>query len=253
MKLFILSLFAYLLTSVAAQASVRSDVAVLEASEGIQSLSQQMAKDYLLYCIYPAKQTSVAKINDDLKELNEHIKKISLNSSDPKTKMILSYFTTQNEVIRELLDKGSSTESILDMVEISDVLSEGAQSIASRHQYPFNDEERMLMLTKKLATLFGSLVKYYMVSCINPSDKIALDAIKKTETEIDAKIDILNAYEYVGDAIADKTSINKSWNVLRNYARRVNQVNVPALLSILGDHIQSSLYDLGIYHSRNQQ
>jgi hypothetical protein len=233
-------------------AAIRSDVVVIEASEGVQYSVQEIAKDYLLGYIYPAKYSLKKNIYTNIKILDANIKKIATNTQDKKSKGILSYFSTQKAQVTEFLDKKQNRESVETMVGFSELFTEGSKSIAKQHHYSFENEEKMLMLTKEMTTLVGGIVKYYIAIEINPDDKSNKRSIEKFIRAFNRDLKRVNQYTYSSDVKAYRASLNRLWRVMTTYLSQADNVKVPALLSILSKDIQKSLDKLSVYHSKSR-
>jgi len=234
------------------EAAVRSDVVVIEASEGVQNSTQEIAKDYLLHYIYPEKRAFKKNLYENLIKLDSNIKSIATNTKDKKTKGILSYFATQKAEIMALLKKKSTLDEAESMVGFSEIFSEGSKSIMKHHIYDFSKEENMLMLTKEMRTLLGSIVKYYIAIEINPKDKAYRKKLQHAMDQFEKNLKQINDYVY-NDQIKDtKRYLNRSWSVMQTYLQRVDEIKAPALLSLSSKNMQSALETLSIYHSKNQ-
>jgi len=234
------------------EAAIRSDVSVIEASEGVQYSVQEIAKDYLLGHLYPQNRSLQKRIQNNLEVLDESIQQIATNTKDKKTKGILSYFITQKSQIIELLKQKDDNESIETMVEISEIFSEGSKSIAKQHTYSFTKEEKMLMLTKEMMTLIGSIIKYSIAIDIDPHNKENKKSIKRAMERFVQDLEHLNQYTYGVEMIKKKESLNRSWRTVYIYLNKKDPLKIPALLSISSKNIQKVLEVLSVYHSKNK-
>ncbi len=234
------------------EAAVRNDVVVIEASEGVQNSTQEIAKDYLLHYIYPKKRSYSRRLLINLKKLDENIKLIAINTKAKKTKGILSYFATQKVQVLTLIKEKPNIDTVESMIGFSEIFSEGAKSIMHHHIYTFSDEETMLMLTKEMSTLLGSMVKYYAAIEIIPKNKVYRKKIENAMKKFEKDLQRINQYRYSKKMRIIQKSLNKSWYVMKNYLTRVDEVKVPALLSLASERMQSTLEIFSIYHSKNQ-
>ncbi len=234
------------------EAAVRSDVVVLEASEGVQYSTQEIAKDYLLSYVYPQKRSFRKRVYNNLKVLDNNIKAIATHTKDKKTKGILSYFATQKAQIIELLNDKSTSDGIESMVGFSEIFVEGSKSISKHHSYSFSKEEKMLMLTREMSTLLGNIAKYYVAIGINVKDLSYRRNMKKMVKIFQEDLKKLNQYSYGDELRETKIYLNRSWYAMQAYLNKVDSVKAPALLSISSRNIQITLEKLSIYHSKNQ-
>jgi len=234
------------------EAAVRSDVVVIEASEGVQYSVQEIAKDYLLGYIYPQKESIKTKIYQNIEVLDQNIKKIATNTKDKKTKGILSYFATQRSQIMELLNQKYNNESVETMVSFSEIFSEGSRSISNQHSYLFSEEEKMLMLTKEMMTLVGAIVKYCIAIEIDPENRSNRSNMEIAISTFREDLKQINRYSYSDEVMREKKSLNRSWGVMNVYVNKIDTLKVPALLSISSRNIQKALQSLSVHHSKSQ-
>jgi len=252
MRRILVSFMFYVSMMVVAEAAIRSDVAVITASEDLQYSTQEIAKDYLLNYIYPTKTSFHKEAYSNLLTLDSKIKAIITNTNDQKTKGILSYFATQKADIVDILKGKVVSDSIEPIVGISEIFVEGSQSIMTRHQYKFSEEERMLMLTKEMRTLLGAMIKYYAALRINPKDIGYRKGMKKSMHAFEKDLSVINHYVYGTQINTTKEYLKRSWTVLSAYLQKIDTVKSPALLSIVSKNMQKMLNDLSTYHSKNQ-
>jgi len=234
------------------EAAVRSDVVVIEASEGLQHSTEEIAKNYLLHYIYPKKRAFRKNFYHNLKVLDNNIKLIATNTKDKKTKGILSYFATQKAQVVALLNQKASIEEVESIVGFSEIFSEGSNSIMRHHIYAFSAEEKMLILTKEMTTLLGSIVKYYVAIEVSPKDKAYRKRMQQAMMLFEKNLRQVNQYTYSKEREETKAYLNRSWHVMQFYLKRVDQVKAPALLSISSKNMQEALQSLSVYHSKNQ-
>jgi len=234
------------------EAAVRSDVVVIEASEGVQYSTQKIAKDYLLSYVYPEKRSFRKRVYNNLIVLDKNIKAIATHTKDKKTKGILSYFATEKAQIIELLNEKSTSEGAESMVGFSEIFVEGSKSISKHHSYNFSKEEKMLMLTREMSTLLENITKYYVAIGINVKDLSYRKNMKKMVSFFQEGLKNLNQYSYSDELKETKVYLNRSWRVMQAYLNKVDSLKAPALLSISSKNIQMTLEKFSIYHSKNQ-
>jgi len=112
---FILSIILGIISN--GDASTRSDVKIIEASEDIRYLSQKIAKEYLYLYYNPNKINLRDKIRENMKNLKRSIKEISINTQNNQSKDILNFLTYTNEEIQILLNKKLSNDKSILMLD----------------------------------------------------------------------------------------------------------------------------------------
>jgi hypothetical protein len=84
-------------------AATRTDVNVLEATEGIRYLSQVITKSYLYLYANPRKREVAQKIREQLNELVKDIRIISISTNDEDTRTVLEFLVYSKDQIEELV------------------------------------------------------------------------------------------------------------------------------------------------------
>ena len=249
-RLFQISLFLVALT-LSINASTRGDVKVIEATENIRYLSQKIVKDYLFYALYPKKELQ-SSLDTTLSSLSEDLRIIATTTKDSDTKDILEFLAYSKDQIEDIIKSKINEENLALMMDYSETLLEGADSIAEAHKYDFSSGEKMLMVAKKINYLLERVMKYYIalhVGYNTPTNKEQLQiAVENLEDNL-AKID---SYQYPKELKVVKSSIDRSWNANKTFISDINNLFIPKLLSISVDYMENLVTQIEIYHSKNQ-
>jgi len=160
-------LFTMTLLTLNSFASSRSDVKIIEATENIRYLGQKISKDYLYLYHNPKKIELKEVLEKDIDDLESSIYDIDMSTINTDSKNILDFLTYNKDEIKDLLTQSTDKERSILILDYSESFLEGANSIASSHIYAFSDEEKMLMLMKKLEYLLERVSKYYIASNLN--------------------------------------------------------------------------------------
>ena len=120
--------------------STRGDVKILEATENIQYLSQKIATDYLFFYKNPENIILKNQLYKNIDNLQFYIKEIR-DIADAKegiyTQNLLNYFTYRLEQIKYIPNEKINIPKIEFILKSSEILLEGAKSIAKEHRYNF--------------------------------------------------------------------------------------------------------------------
>jgi ribosomal protein L18E len=237
--------------AISASGATRGDVKVIEATEDIRYLSQKIVKDYLFYSLHPKKELQLS-LDTTLSSLSKDLRTIATTTKDSDTKDILEFLAYSKEQISEIIKSKSTEENTALMMDYSETLLEGADSIAEAHKYDFSSGEQMLMTSKKINYLLERVMKYYIAlhSGYNtPTNKeqlqIAIDNIEENLAKI-------NAYTYPDDMKMVQDRVNEAWSANRVFVSDVNNLFIPKLLSISVDYMENLITQIEIYHSKNQ-
>ena len=237
--------------SIFSSASTRGDVKVIEATENLRYLSQKIVKDYLFYALYPKKELQVS-LDVTLSSLSEDLRIIATTTKDSDTKDILEFLAYSKDQIEDIIKSKINEENLALMMDYSETLLEGADSIAEAHKYDFSSGEKMLMTAKKINYLLERVMKYYIAlhaGYNTPTNKEQLQIAVENLEENLAKID---NYKYPKELTMVKESIDKSWNANKTFISDLNNLFIPKLLTISVDYMENLVTQIEIYHSKNQ-
>ncbi|SFV55282.1 Nitric oxide-responding transcriptional regulator Dnr (Crp/Fnr family) [hydrothermal vent metagenome] len=233
-------------------AATRGDVKIIESSENIRYLSQKVAKDYLYYYRYPEDHLIREKLDNALGKLGSDFRVIATTTKDKDTKDILEFLAYSKEQIAQIFETAPNEEKAALMLDYSETLLEGADSIAAAHKYDFSKEEAMLMSAKKIEYLLQRVMKYYMavhVGFETPTNKEQMqNAVKMLEKNL-ARID---AYAYPETMKQVKVTLLDSWKKNKYYLDRSDMLFIPGLMFLSGTYLESVVAQIALYHSKNQ-
>jgi len=234
------------------EASTRSNVKIIEASEKIRFLSQKIAKEYLYLYYNPKKINLKNVLSQNMKKLETNIQTIALNTQNDESKNILNFLTYTNEEIKTLLSEKADNDKSILILDYSETFVEAANSIQYLHKYEFSHEEKMLMNLKELEYLLERVTKYYMASIMN------LNKISNTQHMKDALLNVeeilitIKEYPYPKRMKKERKKIIAYWKNNKKIIEQSSELSVPNLLSIFIKNFQESIKKLALYHKKNQ-
>lgn len=236
------------------QAATRGDVKIIEASENIRYLSQIVAKNYIFYYLYPQKQKRkmVKLLNKSIEELNDNFRMIAITSKDSDTKDILEFLAYSKEQIKEILDKEPDDETTALMLDYSETIIEGADSISSSYNYKFSKEEAMWMVTKKVTYLLQRVTKYYMAVNSGFDNITNKEQLQDTINKLDENIVIINKYQYPKILQKEINSMNMSWRENRTFLSKSKNLFIPVIMFVSIAYLENIINKISLYHSKNQ-
>jgi hypothetical protein len=237
--------------SILSVASTRGDVKVIEASENIRYLSQKIVKDYLYYTLHPKKELQNS-LHSTLALLSDDLRIIATTTKDSDTKDILEFLAYSKDQIDQIIKDKINNENSALMLDYSETLLEGADSIASAHKYDFSPGEQMLMVAKKINYLLERVMKYYIAMRAGYNTPTNNEQMQVALENIESNIAILNNFKYPSNLKAIQNSMNESWGANRYYFENSNKLFIPKLMSISVDYMENLITEIEIYHSKNQ-
>jgi DNA repair ATPase RecN len=234
-------------------ASTRADVNILEATENIRYLSQKIAKSYIYYYANPKKEYVRQEIAQDLDMLVGDIRTIAITTGDDDTKNILEFLSYNKEQISDLVNRKPDKEKVALMLDYSETLLEGANSIARKHTYEFNQNEKMLMYGKNIEFLAERGTKYYLAVGVGLGSKINREQMKESLDEMEKNLARIEAYGgYPSDLQSARSELKETYDVTSRIFAEEKKVFLSNLANLATRRIKS-LTDLFIlFHSKNQ-
>ncbi len=247
---FVVALF--LCVSIPVSASTIRDAKILEASENIKYITQKIAKDYIYMYIYPNKKELKRDILDSIKKMEKNIQTIAANTKDEKIKYILDFFAYEKEQIKIVISNKQTKSNANAVLDFSEAVTEGAESIAGSIQYEFSFEESMFMRSKDINYLTERLAKYYMVLKSDIDNATIKDKLAETIQNTNDNIAKIEQYTYPGELNSKKENMIKLWRSNRYFYEKGNTLKVPSIIMLATEGVQTLAAELSIHHSRGE-
>ena len=232
--------------------ATRGDIKVIEASENIRYLSQKMVKEYLFFYRYPDNMLIKQKLQEKLAQLNESFHLIVTTTKDSDTKDILDFLAYSKDQIEEIFKSVPDEEKSALMLDYSETLLEGADSIAKAHRYNFSQEEKMFMLTKEMEYLLERIIKYYMAQNVGFENTTNQEAMREALKQFEKNLQKINSYSYEGETLEDVAKLNRGWEATDNILSEENNPFIPKLMFLSVHYLENIVTNIGLYHSKNQ-
>lgn len=233
-------------------AATRSEVNVLEATENIRYLSQRLSKNYLYLYANPLKTEIRKEIQSDLAGLVKNIRIISMTTSDEDTKNILEFLTYSKDQITQLIKEKPTKERAALMLDYSETLLEGANSIAKEHSYLFSKSEQMLMVGKSIDYLLERGAKYYLALGIGLGTEVNRKQMQESIDTLEEKIRILEKYNYPKEMLVSKKNLENFWEVTKSFFDRQKKIFVSNLMVLATNELEKIDARFILYHRKNQ-
>ncbi len=230
----------------------RGDIKILEATENIRLLSQQIVKEYLFLFKTPQKEQLKERLNRHLVKLNNDLRAIATTTKDSDTKDILEFLAYSKDQIAQTLTEPIDEERAALMLDYSETLLEGADSIAAAHTYDFTKEERMLMVTKQMEYLIERIMKYYMAVHVGFDNPTNRDQMHEAIAELNANVQIVEGYQYPEEIDTLKDEMISGWYIIGTFLGRSETLFIPKLMLMSTAYLEEQIGQIALYHNQNQ-
>ncbi len=232
--------------------ATRGDIKVIEASENIRYLSQKMVKDYLFFYKNQDKIEVKRGLDRALEELSNDFRIIATTTKDGDTKDILEFLAYSKDQIEEIFTEKADKERAALMLDYSETLLEGADSIARAHKYDFSDEEKMLMVTKEMEYLLERVTKYYMALHVGFDNSTNKEQMKESIIQLTQNVEQINGYSYPSEFQVMQTKIDESWTANMSFLSQSDTLFIPKLMFASIDYMEDIVVQIALHHSKNQ-
>jgi len=250
-KIFYISLL-FLGVTLFSEAATRGDIKVIEASENIRFLSQKIVKDYLFFYKNQDKLEVKRRLERSLDKLNDDFRIIATTTKDGDTKDILEFLAYSKDQIEQMFNEKADKESAALMLDYSETLLEGADSIATAHKYDFSDEEKMLMITKKIEYLLERVMKYYIAVHVDFNTPTNQEQMKQAINKIEESLVEISLYNYPEEMQTVQNNLNQSWKANREFLNKSDSLFIPKLMFTSVTYMADMIDQLALHHSKNQ-
>jgi len=230
----------------------RRDIKILEATENIRLLTQQIAKEYLFLFKTPQQALIKDKLNKLLVKLSNDLRVIAETTKDRDSKDILEFLAYSKDQISQTLTEKLDKEQAALMLDYSETLLEGADSIAAAHAYDFTEEERMLMRTKQMEYLVERIMKYYMALHVGFDNPTNRDQMREAVDDLNLNIEKIDAYAYPEKIALVKDETVKGWSVIEDFLAKSKTLFIPKLMLISTAYLEEKIEVIALHHSQNQ-
>jgi len=230
----------------------RGDIKIIEATENIRFLSQQIVKEYLFLFVTPQKEAVKADLKKRLVSLSNNIRMISATTKDADSKDILEFLAYSKDQIAQTVTEKITEENAALMLDYSETLLEGADSIAAAHAYNFTSEERMLMVTKQMEYLIERIMKYYMALHVGFDNPTNREQMHKSIAQFGNKLQGIESYKYPEKIDSVKSEIIGSWYANGRYFGKSETLFIPQLMLMSTAYLEDLIVKIALYHNQNQ-
>lgn len=234
------------------EAATRGDIKVIEASENIRFLSQKIVKDYLFFYKNQDRLEVKRGLDRSLDKLNDDFRIIATTTKDEDTKDILEFLAYSKDQIEQMFSEKADKERAALMLDYSETLLEGADSIATAHKYDFSTEERMLMLTKKIEYLLERVMKYYIAIHVGFNTPTNKEQMKQAINSIEESLVEISLYDYPEEMKTIQKNLNDSWMANRLFFNKSDSLFIPKLMFISVTYMEEMIDQIALHHSKNQ-
>ncbi len=245
-------LIAVLFSSSLSGASIRSQVSLLEASENIRLESQEIVKNYLYFYGNHKKIYEKSLAEKGLSSLDKQFRLIAKSTKDEDSKDVLAFLDYSKENMQDVLNDPFNKDNPALMLDYSEILLEGAESISKNLNYEPTLEEMMMMKMKDISFLIERMTKYYMAIMTENDNEINAEMLDESIVRMESDLLSLKEYNYSSKNIEHLFDLQNNWQALKKFYLNHKTLKLPSIVLLASDEVRSSALVLETYHSKNQ-
>jgi len=249
----IILLFFMILKSL--NASTRADVNILEATEHIRYLSQELVAKYLYFYSNPQKKSVEEELQNDLEKLVSDIRVIAITTNNQDTKDMLEFLIYSKDEIEALMKGKPDKDKALQMMDYSETLLEGANNIASQYKYVYSDSDKMFLTSKNIIFYLERILKYYMANGSGLSSKLNIEQMDSAISKLEDELKKIKEYEGYPDSLLNsRRELEKYWGINKRLIdkEKLNKIFVSNIMWLTDNKLEEIADLFVIYHSKNQ-
>ncbi len=229
----------------------RGNVKIIEATEKIRYISQEMAKEYLFLFKTPRPDETKVRLKQSLIALADNLRIIATTTKDEDTKDILEFLAYSKDQIAQIVSEKVSEERAALMLDYSETLLEGADSIAQAHAYAFSKEEHMLIVTKKMEYLIERMMKYYIALHVGFDNPTNNEQMRMAMKKFDENMKLIESYAYPQEIIMVENEMIHAWQANKDFFNRSESLFIPKLMLLSTSSMELLTSKLALYHNQN--
>ena len=241
-----------LLTSLLPASSIRNQILLMEASESIRLHSQEIVKNYLFYYGNPKKNQYKKEAIQGIEDLDKYFRVIAKSTKDSDSKDVLAFLDYSKVKMEEVLEDPLNKDNPTLMLDYSEILLEGAESISNDIEYTPSDEEKMLMKMKDITFLVERITKFYMAIIVSEDGINYTEMLNESIEKMDMDLSSLDNYAYTVKNLSYLADLKRNWIVLKKFYQNTKNIKVPNIVLLASSEVRKNAHVLELYHSKNQ-
>jgi len=219
----------------------------LEAAEDIEMASQQITKAYF----YLHQEIRVEQSENDMENGLTSIEKninILNKINDKKQLRMVKFMSFTLDEIKKTISQPYTNERGALMLDYSETLLEGAESLTKKYTHKNDKKEEMLITTKKMNFLLERATKYYIAFKDGFSDHNNVKQLEKAIKEFEDHLKKIQAYKYPSESQRAANKLSEYWPIAKEFYLGVEKNDLPLIVSVTTRHLEKSLATLEHYH-----
>jgi len=222
----------------------------VKAAADVLALSQQITKNYIYIGQDIQIDKATARLTKSMKQLAGAIKVIESNTTDVDAQNMVRFLKFTYSEIAKVVDLPYSKESGALMIDYSETLLEGAESLTQRWSKK-TDKQGFIELERQ-ALLVERIAKYYIA---HRAGFVDFNAVRQLETAVEqfesglVKINAQKKY-YPVWLHPEIEKLNRHWPITKDFYLGVEKNDLPLIVFVYTEYIRKAVDVLLTYHAK---
>ena len=230
-------------------AGKNTSLMAIKAADELAVLSQSVVKDYFYIAKGLNVTQSTAQLTKYQKQILRHLKFLKATVSGANEKNMLDFMEIAEQEMTELVNQPYSEDNAYLVMDISEVLLEGAHAIKVELDKNSRSNHKMLDLAENQLFLVERMAKLYIAAQHGIYDFNSKQQMKDAIQAFDTGINKLNKYDYPDSQKAKVSRVKKHWQSARYFYEDAETGTLPSTVFLATQLIVYPLNTLVTYHS----
>ncbi len=215
----------------------------------LQLLSQIIAKDYFYIHQFIREEQARIELKQSIQEMDKIFILLSSNLKSEKVGHLVSYLEGIRLEYKDILDKPYSTENGSLVLDFSETLFEGSQSIIKSIKNKEEQSELIYDVVLAQKIILQRISKFYIAFQAGFDDQMLITQLKDLVLEFEKLMEKMSRYKYGEEQLKDVKLIQKYWPISKKIYLSMEKGNLTLIVFISTSYMISSLERILDFHS----
>ena len=220
--------FLFMVCASTALADSRS-IRMLEAAENIEMASQQITKAYFYLNQGIRVEQSERDMASGLAAIEKDIRVLTKSRDKDQQRMVMFMSFTADE-IKETAAQPYTQERGALMLDYSETLLEGAESLTKKYIHKKDKKEQMLIATQKMSFLLERATKYYIAFKDGFTDHNNVIQLENSIKDFEAYLKKIKAFKYPSEQKRAADKLAEYWPIAKGFYLGVEKSDFPLIV-----------------------
>ncbi len=215
----------------------------------LQLLSQIIAKDYFYIHQFIREEQARIELKQSIQEMDKIFILLSSYLKSEKVEHLVSYLEGVRLEYKDILDKPYSTENGSLVLDYSETLFEGSQSIVKSITNKDEQNELIYDVVLTQSIILQRISKFYIGFQAGFDDQMLITQLKDLVLEFEKLMEKMSRYKYGEEQLKDVKLIQKYWPISKKIYLSMEKGNLTLIVFISTRYMISSLERILDFHS----